>query len=149
MTKINKNEVKELFEKGKTKKEIADFLGVGKSTISMALKEFGLTKDMNDIKVNEEQFRNLHNLGLTTKQISIEMGISKSIAHELIKKLELKPNILSKDERKELTDKKKVFNPSKEELKLLKETMTYKEIAKKFNTTSVTIWKRLKENNLI
>ncbi len=149
MKKIDKHEAKRLFDSGKTKKEIADILGVGKSTISMALKEFGLTNNLNDIKVDEIEFRNLHTEGKTALQISKELNINKATSHNLHIKFGLVPNVLNESKRKEISDARKKFNPTKEELVELKQTKTYKQIATEFGVSSVTVYKRLKDFELI
>jgi len=149
MKKIDKHEAKRLYESGKTKKEISVILGVGKSTISMALKEFGLTEDLNNIKVDETEFRKLHSEGKTALQISKLMCINKATSHNLHTKFGLVPNILSKEDRKAISDSRKLFNPTKEELEELRKTKTYEQISEEFGVSSVTIYKRLKDFGIV
>lgn len=149
MTKINKNEVKELFEQGKTKKEIADSLGVGKSTISMALKEFGLTKNLEEIKVNEEELRKLHSEGKTAIEIMKLMKISKSASFNTHNKLGLIPNVLTEEKRAEISESTRKFNPTKDELIELKKNNTYQKIADMFQVSTVAVYKRMKKFGII
>ena len=82
---MNKEELKKLIDQGYDKKDIADYYGIGTTTLGLRLKDLNLT--LTDLKkeVFRENILSEHSLGKTCQEIRDKFGYSLKIIRKYIK----------------------------------------------------------------
>jgi len=84
--KINRNEVKKMYENGMNQKEISTFFNCSKSTISEIIKELNINKEY---RIDYEAVKDLYNKGLKSIEISRMLKINSNTIYSVIKKLKM------------------------------------------------------------
>lgn len=141
--KINEERVLELFDQGLSQQKIADELGTSKGGVNNILKKYGKTRSMNDIKIDVEQVLMLHSEGLSNPEIAEIIGHARSKVYDIIIANNLVGNKAEID-RSEF----KIYNPTKEQLIIDISKNTIKQIADINGTSSVSVWKRMRDHNV-
>lgn len=138
--KLDVQKVLELRNSGMTQQQIADIFNTSKGGINNILKANGKTSSLEDIKLNVNEILKLHGEGKSNPEIAKQLNCSRSKVLDIIKEHGLVGN-RTKNNKAHV----KLFDPTKEELVILLETNTIETIADMFNTSSVTVWKRMKD----
>lgn len=141
--KIDEQKVLELFDLGLSQQKIADELGTSKGGVNNILKKYGKTRSMNDIKIDVDQVLILHSEGLSNPEIAEIVGHARSKIYDII----IEHNLIGNKSEIDRSEFKK-YNPTKEQLILDLEHNTMKQIADKNDTSTVSVWKRMRDHNV-
>ena len=136
---IDDKELKRLFEKGLSDKEIGKFIGVSANTILKHRKSLGLSrwKKWKKTASNIEKFKQLYSEGLNDRMIGNVFGICIETARKIRHDLGLPPQVLSR----------KCVDT--EELKrYLARGLTDKEIGAIFSVSAYTVYERRRDLGL-
>ena len=142
--KIDEERVLELHSQGMTQQKIADELGVSKGGVNNILKKNNKTTSMEITKIDEEEVLRLHSEGYSNPDIAKIIGHARSKVYDIIVDAGLFGNINKRDH-----SDFKIYNPTKEQLIDDLKNYTIKQIADNNNTSSVSVWKRMKEHGVV
>lgn len=86
----DEKELKRLVESGKTRKKIAETLGISESAVDVGIKQQGLVGKNSRKKYSEELLEKYLEEGKTSREIAELMGVAKETVNRWIKKGKLK-----------------------------------------------------------
>ncbi len=141
--KIDEQKVLELFNLGLTQQKIADELGTSKGGVNNILKKYGKTRSQETLKIDVAKVLMLHSEGLSNPEIAEIVGHARSKIYDIIVANNLVGNRVEIDK-----SEFKKYNPTKEQLIVDLKENTIKQIADKNNTSSVSVWKRMREHDV-
>ena len=139
------NQIKKLYNKGLSIKEIAKKLNCSFVTVTTKVKELNLSRELSDIKINsrlakeEQLIKKMYEKGCSMEEIG-----KKVKAHPISVGIKIRKMGLTRAHK--LADySRKLSGKDKEIIKMRKKGMTYKEIAKICGVTPNTIMYRLRK----
>ena len=82
----DENELKRLVESGKTRKKIAEILGISESAVDVGIRQQGLNGKNSRKKYNKELLEKYLEEGKTSREIADLMGVTRECVNKWIKK---------------------------------------------------------------
>lgn len=142
--KIDEERVLQLHSQGMTQQKIADELGSSKGGVNNILKKHNLTESLKSKMINVEEVLRLHSEGYSNPDIAKMVGHARSKVYDIVSEKGFIGNVNKKDH-----SEFKKYNPTKEQLVEDVIHNTIEQIAKINNTSSVSVWKRMKEHGVV